>query len=391
MNANTYTLIILVGCIGLLMTSFPNGIGLSSGEVQKSAILDSSGTIQQSPQAYTYIISVSGSNYQMKNGNTGAVIYQNSNAATTINYALNALTNAKSILFQPATYILSTPLTCSNKNDITLYFDAGAVLYVGNGMNAPALTLRSCTNWLIQNPTIDGNSANQNPGSKSSPNTCYGIDIRADCQNVQVDAATISNCAIFGFSIQESGVVNCGITNSVISDCGWNGIQLGYLGSETSCYANNNEVSYCSDVGITTFGVNSLIQNNNVHDITGSTGYANSHWGIAVEGGNTATVTGNTITNCGVDIATSATLPTATSNTISYNTLYAGSVCITYLATANNTFDHNTLIQSSGVGVRVESGTTGTIITNNDFTSCSGTKLSNSGSATTISGNTGYP
>ena len=45
------------------------------------------------------------------------------------------------------------------------------------------------------------------------------------------------------------------------------------------------EVAYCGDVGISTYGISSVIKNNYVHDMNGTLGYNNAQWGIAIEGG----------------------------------------------------------------------------------------------------------
>ena len=68
--------------------------------LQSTATLSLNGVLQQTPTGtYTYIISVSRLNYQMKNGATGQVIYQSVDAAQVINNAMNNLNQGNSIEF----------------------------------------------------------------------------------------------------------------------------------------------------------------------------------------------------------------------------------------------------------------------------------------------------
>jgi parallel beta-helix repeat protein len=182
-------------------------------------------------------------------------------------------------------------------------------------MNVAAILLNNANNWLIQNPTINGNAANQ-VISGLGPN---GIEMTMS-SNCCVDGAYIYNCRQFGFYPQYN-VVRCGIANSKITNCGWNGILLGGGGGgENELYAINNEVAYSGDVGISSYSNSSTIQNNYVHDINGTTGGGgNSHMGIASESGGNDTISNNTVVSCDFGI----TISTGSLNTISGNTVQA--------------------------------------------------------------------
>jgi parallel beta-helix repeat protein len=308
MNAKICMLVALAACIELLLLT-----GSSAGQLQSSATLSLSGVVTPTLGSYTYIISVSGSNVQMTDGTTGQIYYQGTNAAQVANDAIGNLTQGGNILFKVGTYILTGSITGQNKNDITLAFEDGATLFVGNGMNAPAISLDGCDNWNISGVTVNGNAANQldlNAGAGS-----HGIMIGFS-QNCLVDRVNIDNVRTFGFVT--IGCRNVGITNSKTTSCGWNGIELGSAsGNEVSTYAINNEIAYCGDVGISIFGVSCLVQNNNVHDMNGALGYGNDHWGIAVEQGNNATITGNTVVNTEYGIVIGGGgASTVTSNTV---------------------------------------------------------------------------
>ena len=351
MNAKIYVLTALAMCIGLLLTGFPAG----AGQIETSVTLSVSGVIQQTPtETYTYIISVSGSNYQMTNGTTGHIDYQSTNATQVINAAIGNLTQGGgSILFSSGTYNLNGSITGTNKDDITLAFENGATLFVANGMNAPAILLNNANNWLIQNPTINGNAINQAVGGGSR---AHGVEIDSS-NNSRVDGAYIYNVRLFGFYTL-TNVVNVGIANSKITNCGWNGITLGGDNAgELSLYAINNEVAYCSDVGITNYGYSNTVQNNYIHDMNGTTGFqgsgiAGSQWGIGVEGGGNDTITGNTILNCWSGIVISATTGLASNlNNISFNKVQNSTSVAIEISNDFNLINGNIIIQWDALDV----------------------------------------
>jgi len=221
----------------------------------------------------------------------GAIRWSSISSTSVFNSAISASTTGETILVKTGTYSLNGSITGTGKDNITLTFENGATLFVSNGMNAPAIILKNCRNWRISGVTINGNAANQ-----AITNGVHGIAIESS-RNCRVDGVRIHNVRTFGYV--SSICVNVGITNSKITNCGWNGIELGgNCGGEVSTYAMNNEVAYCGDVGISTYGVSTLIQNNYVHDMNGATGYNNAQWGIAVEAGGNNTITGNTVKNC---------------------------------------------------------------------------------------------
>ena len=324
---------------------------------------------------YTYVISVSGSNYQMKNGTTGQIYYQSTNAAQVANNAIGNLTqDGGSILFSSGTYNLQGSITGTNQNNITLAFDNGATLFVANGMNGPAICLTKCNNWLISGVAINGNAANQavSAGWSGAPS---GVCTDGG-SNIEITSAFIYNCRIFGVDINcySGTAVHNGVINSKVFNCGWNGIVAGGdSGSPTflsqSCYAINNVVCGCGDVGIGTGGYNTLIQDNYVYDMNGTSGAYNSHWGIAVEDGGNNTITDNTVLNC---VPGTGTIGTGIMLSVGY-----GSNVIT---------DNN--IQSCYYGIVVSSNINNNIISGNTVSSCLGFGINLGGSSNIVSDNT---
>jgi hypothetical protein len=295
----------------------------------------------------------------MTDGTTGQIDYQSTNATQVINAAIGNLTQGHSILFGSGTYILNGSITGINKDNITLAFEDGSTLLMANSMNQPAIFISGCQNWLIQNPTVNGNGDNQ---AESAPGThgSNGIELFA-CNNSRVDGAYIYNVRQFGFYAEASNLVNSvdvGITNSKIMNCSWNGITLGSDGPlfEKHLYAINNEIAYCSDVGITNYGHYNIVQNNYIHDMNGTTGYkgvgiAGSQWGIGVEGGGNHTITGNTVTNVGQGIVISALSTISSFNTISHNNIQYTSDSPIEISSNYNIISQNNISQWDTLGI----------------------------------------
>ena len=166
------------------------------------------------------------------------------------------------------------------------------------------ILLSNADNCVISDVTINGNAVNQLVGDSD-----MGILIGSST-NSYVTGATITNCRIYGFYSYVTNYAypnaNNGIINSVVTNCGWNGIQVGYGGVDSGLYAINNTVAYCSDVGISAQGHSCLVENNYVHDMNGTTGSNNARWGIATETGNGHNIIGNIVTNCNIGLVSTA-------------------------------------------------------------------------------------
>jgi len=268
----------------------------------------------------------------MTNGATGQIVFQSTSSSQVFSNVVGNCSVGASIDVESGTYLVDAQWTVANVNGITLNFESGAVLFVSNGLNAAALWLRNCNNWLIQGVTINGNMANQASaaGSGHFGMSLFGILIIGG-SNIEILNANITQCGQYGVNIvaatPEDGVVNCGIINSTFTFCGWNGIQLGnnYPTSELNLYAINNTVAYCGDVGITNFGVENTVQGNYVYDMNGTLGSVNSEFGIAVEGGGSDLITQNTIEGCSTGISVGPwNNCTISDNIVQDNTLTSG-------------------------------------------------------------------
>jgi len=349
--------------------------------LQSNATFALNGIIQQtSTGTYTYIVSVSGSNYQIKNGATQQIAYQSTNAAQIINTAIINLTANQKMYFTTGTYTLTTSIEIANKDNGALVFQPGAKLFVANGMGKSAIFIHDGSdNWIIDGIEIDGNAANQNIGGWSPPN---GIAIYNDCSNITTINANIHDCWMYGWVAWEN-VRACGIRDSVLTNCNWNCIELGAsvlpTTIENGLYAINNTCTNSGDVGITTYGIGNTIQGNRIYNMTGIHGSCNSQWAIGVEGGHghlisdniivTATrgmsieqtdglgsnmITGNTITTCGFGIVVVSPNNTIINNTISNFDMYGWSqqaIAIegSYGGANNNKVLNNSISSTNGV------------------------------------------
>ena len=460
--------------IALLTWILLPGAVFSAGSLQSNATFSFVGAIQPPTETYSYTISVSGSNYILKNEATGQTEYQSTNPTQVFTNAFSKLPQGGSILTKTGTYSLPQTITANQINNIKWYFEDGATLYVNNGVNAPAITLLKSSNWLIKNPTINGNMLNQQDakGNNGLGKALFGILINGGSNNL-VDGATITNCGQFGVFISNptysSPAVNNGVVNSKISNCGWNAITIGVYQqptTDTDDYIRNNTVHNCDDVGISTYGTRSLIENNTIYDGIPGTGHQlgwnNIGSAIQVEGGGNNTIQNNNISNCRIGIATNeppfdyntithnnvnhcldgiairSAHNTVTFNTITdYNFQNGWNTAISLLNSADNDINDNTMSTSNiansiylgssndnrvfrntitanpskpntwsiwietssrndieqnqingynGIGI-VDASSTGTVIRNNDLRSCTGTKISDSGTGTITEGN----
>ncbi len=311
-------ILVILSLFLMLVLVFPNGV---KSQPVASVTLQSSGVIlQASPSEYAYIMSVSGSTYQMKDGTTGQILFQSTDSSRVFSNIVGNCSDGAKVLVEGGTYLVTSSWTMSDVNGVTLDF-AGARLVAANNLNTPVLIVLNVDSSVINDVEIDGNAENQQVIAGIGP---VGILI-IDSTNSYVDGANIYNARVYGFySYQAYGGVtaNNGIINSLVTNCGWNGITLGWDGRETGLYAINNEVAYASDVGISAQGRNNIVQDNYVHDINGNTGTNNARWGIATEAGSGHLISGNTITNVNMGLVSTAPSNTFTGNSVTGSSVF---------------------------------------------------------------------
>ncbi len=331
----------------------------------------------------SFIINAIGSTYQMISGSNNTICWASTNSSAVFKNVIDNVSSGGHISIKAGTYNLNGSIIATSKNGITLSFENGAALYVANGMNKQAVILTSCANWIIEGITINGNSANQ------AEDTVVGVEF-VNCTNCAVKDAIIDDCNVYGFNTY--GGNGNGIQDSKVTRCDWNCIQLGYYGNEEGLYAIHNEAAYCSDVGITTYGIGSLIEGNYVHDTNGTDGFSMARWGIGVEGGGQNIIAHNTIERVNYGIY----INVGDSNVVSENQLINWSTVETWknairIQTNNNLISKNTLnsTDATAMGIYIAAGDNNQIKDNN-IVQCANYVISDSGTNTRISGNDGY-
>jgi hypothetical protein len=304
-------------------------------------------TVQATPAGtYSYIMSISGSNYQITSGTTNQVIYQSTSSSQAFNTMVSKSSSGYNLDVKSGSYTVSAPWVL-NKGGVTVNFESGSLLTATNGLDKPVLEESGANNMIINNVVINGNAAHQK--SAINWNGANGISIGGS--NNVINNAQIYDVYVWGIVVW--GTSNNEVENSKIYNCGSNGITIGDIGSS----AINNNIYAVSDVGISLYGTSATVKNNYIHDLggTSTSGGGSAEYGIAVEGnGNTHgasanTITNNTLNNCGVGIVINTGQSTdAGGNTIVGNTItnchypYGGSaLAIGYGVTPNNIYDNN--------------------------------------------------
>jgi parallel beta-helix repeat protein len=267
---------------------------------------------------------------------SGTIVYSGSNANSAFTTAFGYVASGGKITVEPGTYTASTTIMVKHCANVTLVFESGAVLTIGNDLNSDVLDLWYDTNCSLLNLNINGNGQNQAGGSSA---TSRGLEMY-DCSNCVAIGAKITDCSKNGFGTSDDTTTDLpnGIVNSAITFCGWNGITLAAGGT---AYAINNTVAYCSDVGITNYGVGDTVIGNFVYDMNGTTN-TRAHWGIAVEGGGWDLIENNTLLNDKTGIC----LAPDTGQTVQSNLVISNNLINCGTGIADSSVGYNTIIQN---------------------------------------------
>jgi hypothetical protein len=263
---------------------------------------------------YSYIIRVSGSNYQVLYGSDSSLIYQSTTSATAWNYLLgrNGIASAGSTVNVLAgAYTITAPWTVY-KNNVQIYFNSGAVMTMA--AHTPSAMMEIHANGVtINGGEFDGNAANQDPSPTTfligDPWGSYwthqnGIYIFGS--NCLVEYAAVHDCRYCGIiTMYSTSYSNNVVMNCTVYNIGANGIMAAQGGGSNNAFINNL-VYHCYDVGIDSYCTDTKITGNIVHDCDSDCPYygaVNSAWGIAIESGggssgNYLLIAGNTVSSC---------------------------------------------------------------------------------------------
>ena len=246
----------------------------------------------------SYIIDIiAGRVYAIPRPGSGYAYYSGTVAATVINQAIAALTNGGDIYFRNKNYTITTSIIDGGNSDIRLIFERGASFTAGDSLNAPVILITNEDRWIIDGIEVDGNSTMQRTPLLSGGVYPDGIWFSTS-DNCLVTNAYIHHVRRFGANFDESSLAS-GIQNSLVTLCGWNGVNLGNHNTDLNLFAINNDISHCSDVGTALYGIGCKVINNTYHDMDGTTGYNGSQdrYGITIEGGGRNIIEGNKFYN----------------------------------------------------------------------------------------------
>ena len=214
-----------------------------------------------------YVVSTDGTTISALNTATGKVDFSGTDAAQVIMQA--AMTNSK-VLISAGTYIINHAATSLDSlmitsSNVELYGASGsaqtsnaAILKLANGADRRLLSITGTTNVNIHDLQIDGNRANQPQGSGGGSDT--GIMAWSNT------GLTVSNNYVHdarNFGIDFNGCTSCTAANNLIVNSDANGMQFEGSGGGTTTF-NGNTIDGASDVGITVWGGNGVIVENNI-------------------------------------------------------------------------------------------------------------------------------
>lgn len=328
--------------------------------------------------AYTYYMNKSGSNYQILDSSLN-VIYEYPSSRFAFDWLLTQLNSGDTVdVLAGAYYVDGTWVITPAVTNVTITFESGAILTAKNELNSPVFYIQSTSGITIIGGIFDGNRAGQTQNWSAN-----GIQL-INCTDCLINGVTITNVRQFGLGIGGTSI-NCGIINSSISYCAWNGMTLGdEAGVPMNLYALNNDVSHCADVGITSYAIDTTISDNKVHDMEniGLNDHVGSGamWGIACEGGSGSgngkyiIIDRNTITNSASGIVISTSGKTAINYVSISNNEITNAVSSVYSAIHldNSSFSviKNNIVTNANIGVSINSLCVNVNIYPNTFVNC---------------------
>jgi len=214
-----------------------------------------------------YIVSTDGTTISALNTATGKVDFSGTDAAAVI---MKAAVPGSKVLIKAGTYIINhaasslDSIIITNSN-VELYGVSGsattnnaAILKLANGANRRILSITGTTNVYIHDLQIDGNRVNQ--AQSSAGGNSNGIMAWSNT------GLTVSNNYVHdvrNFGIDFNGCTSSTATNNLIMNSDANGMQFEGSGGGTTTF-NGNTIDGASDVGITVWGGNGVIVENNI-------------------------------------------------------------------------------------------------------------------------------
>jgi parallel beta-helix repeat protein len=229
-----------------------------------------------------YLIFTDGiGNVFAKNGRTGQIEFQGSDAATVIQQAINALpADGGRIFFKEGTFEVSSTITIDGRDNVELHSTGkSSLLKQKAGANLPAIILvRNSHNILLRDLSIDGNRTNNTSGA--------GIRVEGRCARGRIQNVWVYS-AYTGIVLATDGIHLWNIEDCHVEDCYESGIAV--VNREVAVSAArhtiaNNYVVRTGHHGIVLSGVSDcIVVGNHLYDVgvLRTDGYAH---GIGLDG-----------------------------------------------------------------------------------------------------------
>ncbi len=210
----------------------------------------------------SYIIFQDSGKIYAKNGTTGKIEFQGSDASGVIQGAINALIKGGKIFIRNETYNITASIIISNDNINIIGEGFSTILYLANGSNVNIIYANGKNNFICKDLVIDGNRTNQGGALTWRGMAFYNTT------NTTIDNVFVKNTSQMGIVIQNTPVGT--LANTIVRNCRFTN--------------NAGDSVYLS-------GKNVVVQGCEFYDLAEN--------GIAIQGVTNGTVIGNTIDNVG--------------------------------------------------------------------------------------------
>jgi hypothetical protein len=265
---------------------------VSNGLIVSSVTLSNYGTISSAP---TYQISQVNGIIKVTNAASGSTVYSGTSANDAFFAAFGYVRNGGIVNVLSGTYIAQGTyprIIMQNCVNVIVNFDPASLITIAPNMNDNIFFMQNCTGCVLNGARIDGNAAQETTTGISGWGICLYDSSYCSITNANIQNCRLGDIGIFGTTSATSH--HNTLDHNTLGACGWNCITA--WGQYTTI--TNNDCSHASDVGISSYGTGNIIDSNYCHDMDGTTGDQNSHYGIAVENEGFCKVTNNVVSNC---------------------------------------------------------------------------------------------
>src|SRR5271157_3597876 len=163
--------------------------------------INTTGSIDYSPRAFTYTLFVNSTGYYAKNIN-GTVVFSNQDATNIVRNVFGSSWKGGNVLFQSGLYVLSPVILYINNTVIDGQGD-NSILQIAPGISGQShprlIEVLASHNVTIEDIHLDGNL----PYNNVTDNVVMGLDI-VDSWNVTIQNCYVTNWRVFGIYVAAS-------------------------------------------------------------------------------------------------------------------------------------------------------------------------------------------